>query len=134
MIRRNVCLTLAAVFTAVIFLSCTKEKNDVSLFYGHWVASYGDTIHFYNQNGVDIVEYEVDSYSPGPPSGDKLHEYGYGDEKFMIRDRIGLSSSEPFREIKSFKWVNKGIQFKLKGYEWLPISSSVTEFTFTKIP
>ncbi len=134
MVNRKSYFFLAGVFAAIVFLSCTKEESDKDIFYGHWKTSYGDTISFYNQNGTDILEYEIDAFSPGPPANDPIHEYLYKNNKLSIRDNVGASSSEPFRELTSFKWANKGIEFKVQGVQWFPfMSSTVTTFTFTKI-
>jgi hypothetical protein len=131
---RNLYFSLAGAFIAILFLSCTKEESGTDIFYGQWKTSYGDTISFYSQNGSDILEYKIDAFSPGPPANDPLHEYFYQDDKLSIRDDIGPMVSVPFRELTSFKWVNKGIQFKVQGVQWFPfMSATTTVFTFTKI-
>lgn len=128
---RYSCILMPACI-ALISFSCSKDKSGRDILLGKWKSSYGDTISFYKENGKNIVHYKVASYSPGPvPVGD-FHEYSYENERLSIKDNAG--SSEPFRELTTFTWTDKGNVFTVQGVQWFMfMSATITYFKFTKI-
>ncbi|MEI9945919.1 MAG: hypothetical protein WDN26_17070 [Chitinophagaceae bacterium] len=121
---------LALVFSLSL---CTKEnQTSASTFYGHWKTSYGDTITFSRENGKNIVEYDQ-SMSPSVPRTDK-YEYTFKDGKLAIKDGM-MGTPDDFRIYRTFAWIEEGKSFTIQGLEWFAfISSTITYFTFTKIP
>jgi hypothetical protein len=129
---RHLLLVLLGSTLLISSFSCKKEESDTNLFYGYWKASYGDTITFANQNGRNVLIYDVSGSPGGPEPGfTNDHEFDYSDGRFYIRQGIGTSNN--FMEVPSFAWVKEGKEFTVEKREWLYFISSVGKFTFTKI-
>ena len=117
---------------AIILVSCKKENNsDISLFYGSWKTSYGDTIVFSRTDNKNILRYNV-SLNPVLPAKTTI-EYTYKNDKLGIKN--DWNGPNTFQFFQSFRWIQKGEIFEIQGVEWLPfLSSTQVYFTFTKIP
>ena len=129
---RHLLLALMAGYFIITSFSCNKEVSDSNRFYGNWKASYGDTVTFARENGRNILIYDVSGSPGGPTPGiTNDHEFDYKDGKFYIKEGIGTSNS--FRHIPSFAWVQEGKEFTIEKTEWLSFISSTGKFTFTRI-
>lgn len=135
-LKKQFLYLIASLLVPVILLvSCKKDKNEdnpeVSLFYGNWKASYGDTITFSRSNNKNILNYDVSMNPAFAPRAN--NEFTYKNEKLGIKD--GYEGPGKFHFFPSFKWLQKGSVFEIQGMQWfLFLSSSSTYFTFTKIP
>jgi hypothetical protein len=117
---------------AGIFLvtACSKDlEDDESVLYGRWVADYGDTLIFSQQNGKNVIDY---STAPRPTPFRDTIEYVYN------KGKLGwLASSAPPPNIvwyNSFRWLKRGKSFELHGSDLFSyLSSSQTLHTYTKI-
>jgi len=115
----------------VFSFSCNKHNSSNEyLFYGNWKTSYGDTIRFSNESGKNILTYDY-SMNPLQPV-DTKKEFTYQNNKLEIND--GFSTTNDFRMLQSFSWMQQGKIFTVRGIEWFSfLSSTQTYFTFTKI-
>jgi hypothetical protein len=132
MFRHKFILLILAVFSACI-LSCNKSNSGQEyMLYGKWKASYGDTIRFSREGDRNVLLYDVNG-SPGPP-GDSKHEYTFSGGKLSIKETPG--SSNPYRLLTTFRWIDEKQQFSINRNEWFLFLSStgLPDFTFTKIP
>lgn len=121
------------IISVVLFVSCKKDKSEdnpeVSLFYGNWKTSYGDTITFSSSSRKNMLNYN----SMSPAALRVNQEYTYEDNKLRLKD--GLNGPDNFHFFQSFKWIQKGSIFEVQGIHWFNfLSSTLTYFTFTKIP
>jgi hypothetical protein len=112
--------------------SCNKEGVDpAAIFYGKWKTSYNDTIEFSRVGGKNMIRYDI-TMNPAMQN-DALYEYTYRDNKLGIKN--GLTGLYDFYVFQSFRWLEAGKSFEVQGVEWFPyISSTLTYFTFTRIP
>ena len=121
-------LTMAAI--CFIILSCSKNKtSDVSLFYGRWKSTIGDTITFFQRSGQNLCD--AGAGSPGPD----FHEieFSYSNSKLKFKD--GAADPGRFRTLQTFKWIQYGTSFEVDGNDfYFYISSIPGTVTFTKIP
>jgi hypothetical protein len=130
--NRHLLPVLMGSILVISSFSCKKEKSDSNLFYGYWIASYGDTITFANQNSRNALLYDVSGSPGGPEPGfTNDHEFDYSGGKFYIKQGIGTTND--FHEVSSFEWVKEGKEFTIEKREWLYFISSVGKFTFTRI-
>ncbi len=113
-----------------VFISCQKKDTTPnSSLYGQWKTSYGDTITFSQENGKDILTYDLSLNASMPV--DTKKEFTYRDNKLGILD--GLNGND-FRILQTFKWKQEGRAFEVQGIEWfLFVNSTNSYFTFTKI-
>ena len=118
--------------TVIFFFSCKKENtNDISLFYGNWKISYGDTITFSKAGSKNILSYDY-SLNPALPTKTN-HEYIFRNNTLGIKNALPVSNNYTF--LQSFRWLQQGQSFEVQGIHWFPfISSTQVYFTFTKIP
>jgi hypothetical protein len=118
--------------TFISLLSCKKENtNDKSLFYGNWKTSYGDTITFSRTGNKNILNYDYSLNTALPTKTN--YEYSYRNNKLGIKN--DFNGPGTFQFFESFRWLQQGQSFEVQGVEWFPfISSTLTYFTFTKIP
>lgn len=132
--RRNF-LFITVLFAMIIAIFSCKKNNDSGgeLFYGKWETSYGDTIIFARENGKDILTFDY-SMNPFMPATTK-RQYTYSNNKLTIKIPEGYPTTEVFRILNSFSWIQQGQSFSIQGVEWFAfMSSTQTYFTFTKIP
>lgn len=101
------------------------------MFYGSWKTSYGDTIEFFRQDDRNVLRYD---YSMNPSNPTKIdQEYFYHDDKLGLK-RVWAGTSGTLYTFQSFRWIQKGQVFEVRGVEWFNfISSTQTVFNFTKI-
>jgi hypothetical protein len=130
--KQVIYIAICIIAPAIILFSCKKENNnDISLFYGSWKTSYGDTIEFSKSGNKNMLSYDF-SMNPALPTTTN-HEYTYQSNKLGVKN--GRSGSNNFYFFQSFRWLQTSQQFEVQGIDWFPfISSTQTYFTFTKIP
>lgn len=123
---------ISLIAAVIILFSCKKENNnDISLFYGSWKTSYGDTIEFSRTGNKNILRYDY-SLNPALPTKTD-HEYTFRSNKLGVKN--GLNGPSNFYFFQSFRWLQNGQKFEVQGIDWFSfISSTQTYFTFTKIP
>lgn len=123
---------LLVALTLLLATGCKKDSlNTTSQFYGHWKTSYGDTVEFRRQNGKNVIIYDA-TLNPSMPMR-TTSEFNYQNEKLGIKNP--WSSPVEFRYIDSFTWIQRGESFEVLGIDWFPfMSSTLTKFTFTKLP
>ncbi|MDB5210701.1 MAG: hypothetical protein JWQ30_1528 [Sediminibacterium sp.] len=122
---------ILAVFFALAFISCSKETEYVpEFFYGKWKASYGDTLVFSQNTSGNIVTYNNSMNSLNTMRTD--HEFAYRDGKLGVKQWSGATGINFF---SSFRWIQPGQSFEIEGIQWFSfVNSTMTYFTFTKIP
>lgn len=119
---------------AITFAACDKDsgKNEEATFYGTWVkgSNTGDTLYFYRKNGQDFMR-SNQSFNPNMYAPTE-HPYKYESGKLFIAYPY---SPLAYETVKSFSWKTPGSQFEINGFElYMFMSSTMTKFTFTKIP
>jgi hypothetical protein len=114
----------------VIFFSCSKNNQpDNTILYGKWKTSYGDTILFAHENGIDVLTYK--NSLNNALSVVSKNDFSYQHNKLGIKD--GLNGPD-YRFLQTFTWNQPGTSFTVQGVEWfLFMNSTNTYFTFTKI-
>jgi hypothetical protein len=125
-------LSVFSFLLIVVFLSgCSKDGSpNLTLFYGAWKTSYGDTIVFARENGRNVLNYDY-SMNPAMPSTTKS-DFNYAGNKLGLKNDYSLN--QQFHTLQSFTWVQEGKVFTVQGIEWFNfLSSTTTYFTFTKI-
>ncbi|MBL7739513.1 MAG: hypothetical protein JNK14_09855 [Chitinophagaceae bacterium] len=131
--RKNLLPASLTLLAIISLASCDKQSGAItsSSFYGKWKASYNDTIEFTRTGGKNIIRYNQSMNPSFTVPAD--YEYTYQNNKLGIKD--GLSGLATFRFYQSFRWIEEGRSFEIQGVEWFPfISSTLTYFTFTRIP
>ncbi|HLG38918.1 MAG TPA: hypothetical protein VI461_04580 [Chitinophagaceae bacterium] len=127
---RNLFAFLLPLLVTVSLFSCSKDgSSNESLFYGAWKTSYGDTILFAKENGKNILTLNY-TMNPSMPVITK-NEFKYSINKLALK--YSFSTSNEFKRLESFAWVQPGKVFTVQGVEWFNfLSSTLTVFTFTK--
>lgn len=123
----------ALILVVLAFAYCKKDHNgSESVLYGTWVkgSNFGDTLWFMQKNGKNIMRM-ADSFNAGRAV--------YSEKEYRFRNgipEIKMFSPSPddYYPISSFKWIQHGSRFSLKGFQlYLFMSSTMTEFTYRKI-
>jgi hypothetical protein len=130
---KQVAFVLSFILLILTFAGCKKDLNgSESVLYGVWVkgSNFGDTLWFMQKNGKNIMRM-ADSFNAGTPV--------YSEKEYRFRNgvpEIKLFSPSPddYYPISSFKWIQQGSKFSLKGFQlYFFMSSTMTEFTYQKI-
>jgi len=127
---RTATFFILACASTLSILSCAKDSQaDKSDLYGQWKTSYGDTITFARENGLDILTYDMSLNNSMPAATKK--EFSYQSNKLGLKD--GFNGND-FHFLQTFTWNQRGRSFTIQGIEWFMfLNSTTTYFTFTKI-
>jgi len=127
----SVTLITAAIIAALLSIaSCSKSKDaaDVSLFYGTWRSNAGDTLTFFQSSGKN----NCDAGKGSPAPVNREIEFSYSNNKLGLKD--GAGEPGKFRILKTFAWIQKGSSFEVQGNDIYCYMSSLSTYTFIKIP
>lgn len=131
--RKYYSVILSLLLSSSILLSCRKESlNDPTVFYGKWLAEFGDTLTFSRVNGKNMVNYNMVLNSISPRRVDQEYLYQEGKLGFVIAV-AGYPDATLWFD--SFQWTSYGKTFTVHGGEMFPYLSSVPPaYTYTKLP
>jgi hypothetical protein len=120
------------VLSTLFLCSCTKDKEEIDELRGTWVNQNTprDTLVFSRKNGKYLLNYN-NSFNPSLPVRTEL-EYSLKDSVLTLIPPV--TSSAPVYNIKSFKWIKRGEEFKILGIElYMFMASTVAEHQYKKI-
>lgn len=125
---------LLVITVITLAAACSKDSdNPEAAFYGTWVkgSNTGDTLYFYRKYGRDIMR-SNQSFNPGMNAPFE-QEFRYINGKLAFQP--AWSGGLQYHPIESFTWKTPGREFEINGFElYMFMSSTMTKFTFTKIP